>query len=72
MAVAKAGVCATLPARTSVLAAANPAGGAYDRAKTVPENLRLSAAMLSRFDLVYIMQASRAAPLLSKACSAWH
>ena len=57
MAVAKAGICATLPARTSVLAAANSAGGAYSRAKTVHENLRLSAAMLSRFDLIFIMQA---------------
>ena len=64
VAVAKAGICATLPARTAVLAAANPAGGAYSRAKTVHENLRLSAAMLSRFDLIFIMQA-RGAPLFA-------
>ena len=33
--VAKAGMVATLPARTSVLAAANPLGGHYTRSKTV-------------------------------------
>ena len=41
--IAKAGVVATLQARTAILAAANPAGGSYDRARTVAENVRLSA-----------------------------
>lgn len=53
--VAKAGLVASLSARTSVLAAANPAGGHYNRAKTVNENLRMSAALLSRFDLAFIL-----------------
>ncbi|KAF0923851.1 hypothetical protein E2562_007710 [Oryza meyeriana var. granulata] len=53
--VAKAGLVASLSARTSVLAAANPVGGHYDRAKTVNENLKMSAALLSRFDLVFIL-----------------
>ncbi|XP_047983357.1 probable DNA helicase MCM8 [Salvia hispanica] len=53
--VAKAGLVASLSARTSVLAAANPAGGHYNRAKTVNENLKMSAALLSRFDLVFIL-----------------
>ncbi|CAL9125916.1 unnamed protein product [Musa textilis] len=64
--VAKAGLVASLSARTSVLAAANPVGGHYkqlsfafnnhcSRAKTVNENLRMSAALLSRFDLVFIL-----------------
>lgn len=52
---AKAGVCATLPARTSVIAAANPSGGHYTRAKTVAENLKLSTAMLSRFDITFLL-----------------
>ncbi|KAK2977599.1 hypothetical protein RJ640_007235 [Escallonia rubra] len=53
--VAKAGLVASLSARTSVLAAANPIGGHYNRAKTVNENLKMSAALLSRFDLVFIL-----------------
>lgn len=53
--VAKAGVICSLPARTCVLAAANPSGGHYDREKSVSENLRLNPALLSRFDLVFIL-----------------
>ncbi|KAG0726899.1 DNA helicase MCM8 [Chionoecetes opilio] len=53
--IAKAGVLCTLPARTSIMAAANPWGGHYNRAKTVSENLRLKPAMLSRFDLIFVL-----------------
>ncbi|XP_046388865.1 DNA helicase MCM8 [Ischnura elegans] len=53
--VAKAGVLCTLPARTSILAAANPVGGHYNRGKTVSENLKLASPLLSRFDLVFIL-----------------
>jgi len=53
--IAKAGVVATLQARTAIMAAANPAGGSYDRARTVAENVRLSAPLLSRFDLVFLL-----------------
>lgn len=52
--VAKAGVICSLPARTCILAAANPSGGHYDKSKTVSENLRMKPALLSRFDLVFI------------------
>lgn len=38
--IAKAGIVCTLPARTSILAAANPVGGHYNRGKTVSENLK--------------------------------
>jgi DNA replicative helicase MCM subunit Mcm2 (Cdc46/Mcm family) len=53
--IAKAGLCATLPARTSVLAAANPVEGHYNRGRTLMENLKMSDAMLSRFDLVFLL-----------------
>lgn len=53
--VAKAGVVCTLPARASILAAANPVGGHYNGAKTVVENLHMDAALLSRFDLILIL-----------------
>lgn len=53
--VAKAGLVASLSARTSILAAANPVGGHYNRAKTVNENLKMSSPLLSRFDLVFIL-----------------
>ncbi|XP_055377911.1 DNA helicase MCM8 [Condylostylus longicornis] len=53
--VAKAGVYCSIPARTSVLAAANPECGHYNRSKTVMENLKMSIPLLSRFDLIFIM-----------------
>ncbi|XP_059842238.1 DNA helicase MCM8 isoform X1 [Hypanus sabinus] len=52
---AKAGIVCNLPARTSILAAANPVGGHYSKAKTVSENLKMGSALLSRFDLVFIL-----------------
>jgi DNA replication licensing factor MCM6 len=51
----KAGIQATLNARTSILAAANPVGGRYDRSKKLKHNLSLPAPILSRFDLVHVM-----------------
>ncbi|KAJ8949178.1 hypothetical protein NQ318_021671 [Aromia moschata] len=53
--IAKAGVRATLNARTSILAAANPIGGRYDRAKSLQQNIQLSAPIMSRFDLFFIL-----------------
>ena len=53
--IAKAGIVSSLSARTSVMAAANPCGGHYNRAKTVVENLKMSPALLSRFDLIFIL-----------------
>jgi DNA helicase MCM8 len=53
--VAKAGMLCNLSARTTVIAAANPVGGHYDRSKTVCENLKIALPLLSRFDLVYIL-----------------
>ncbi|XP_028156203.1 DNA helicase MCM8 isoform X2 [Ostrinia furnacalis] len=53
--VAKGGVVCSLAARATVLAAANPHHGSYNRAKTVVENLKINSALLSRFDLVFIL-----------------
>ena len=53
--VAKAGMCATLPARTTIIAAANPAGGTWQAGKTMLENLKITPGLLSRFDLAFVM-----------------
>lgn len=47
--IAKAGICTSLRSRTSVVAAANPAGGSYNRRKGVAENIKMNAALLTRF-----------------------
>uniref|UniRef100_A0A8P4GNU5 DNA helicase MCM8 n=1 Tax=Dicentrarchus labrax TaxID=13489 RepID=A0A8P4GNU5_DICLA len=52
---AKAGIVSSLPARTSVLAAANPVGGHYNRSKTVSENLKMGSPLLSRFDVIFLL-----------------
>ena len=53
--ITKAGVKATLNARTSILAAANPINGHYDRSRTLRNNLSLSLPIMSRFDLFFVV-----------------
>ncbi|KAI0028370.1 mis5 protein [Vararia minispora EC-137] len=53
--IAKAGIHATLNARTAILAAANPIGGRYDRKKTLRGNVAMSAPIMSRFDLFFVV-----------------
>ncbi len=54
--IAKGGIVATLNARTSILAAANPTLGRYDPYRTVSENISLPVTILSRFDLMFILR----------------
>jgi replicative DNA helicase Mcm len=54
--VAKGGIVATLNARTSILAAANPALGRYDPYRTMIENINLPTTILSRFDLIFLIK----------------
>ncbi|KAI5845290.1 MCM2/3/5 family-domain-containing protein [Morchella snyderi] len=53
--IAKAGIQATLNARTSILAAANPVGGRYNRKTTLRSNINMSAPIMSRFDLFFVV-----------------
>ena len=53
--IAKAGIHATLNARTSILAAANPIGGRYNRKTTLRANINMSAPIMSRFDLFFVI-----------------
>ena len=54
--VAKGGIVATLNARTSILAAANPMYGKYDPYKNITENVNLPVPLLTRFDLIFIVR----------------
>ncbi|KAJ7377008.1 DNA replication licensing factor MCM7 [Desmophyllum pertusum] len=54
--IAKAGIMTTLNARVSILAAANPAYGRYNPKKSAEQNIQLPAALLSRFDVLWLIQ----------------
>lgn len=53
--IAKAGIHATLNARTSILAAANPIGGRYNPKVGLRSNLSMTGPILSRFDLFFVI-----------------
>lgn len=54
--VAKAGIVARFSAKTSVLAAANPKFGRFDKNAYPSDQFNISPALLSRFDLIFPIQ----------------
>jgi DNA replication licensing factor MCM7 len=53
--IAKAGITARLNARASVLAAANPIHGRYNKKLSPMQNINLPAALISRFDMIFLL-----------------
>jgi len=54
--IAKANIQATLRAETSVLAAGNPKLGRFDPYTPIPQQIDISPALLSRFDVLFILR----------------
>ena len=54
--IAKGGIVATLNARCSILAAANPTLGRYNPYQTIAQNITLPVTILSRFDIIFILR----------------
>lgn len=51
----KHGARGQLPARVSIIAAANPVSSYYNRDKTLAQNVKISPPILSRFDLIFVL-----------------
>lgn len=64
--VSKAGVINKLQSKTAILAAANPIGGHYNKLKLLMDNMKVSSAIVSRFDLVLVLIDQTVAPPLRK------
>jgi len=53
--VSKAGIDAEMPAQTALLAAGNPKHGRFDPYEPIPDQIDLSAPLMSRFDLMFMV-----------------
>lgn len=51
----RAGISACLPARTSILASANPIHGNYDLSQPLAKQIDLPTPIINRFDLIFIL-----------------
>src|SRR3989344_4828717 len=54
--ISKANIHATLRAETTVLAAGNPKLGRFDPYTQIPQQIDISPALLSRFDVIFIIR----------------
>ena len=54
--ISKAGIVATLSARCAIIAAANPIKGRYDSQQSFMDNVDLTDAILSRFDILCVLK----------------
>lgn len=68
--ISKAGIVATLQARCSVIAAANPINGHYDGTLNFIENVDLTDPILSRFDILAIVR-DTVDPIRDEAVAKW-
>jgi replicative DNA helicase Mcm len=53
--ISKAGIDAEMPSQTALLAAGNPKHGRFDQYEPVTEQIDLSAPLMSRFDLMFMV-----------------
>ena len=53
--IAKAGIICQLKCRVGIIASANPVQGCYNKNKSFMENTKISNAILSRFDLIFLL-----------------
>lgn len=45
-----------MPAKTTVIAACNPKDSVWDENKSIIENIDIAEALISRFDIVFVMK----------------